>query len=169
MAQQTPAIEYRSLETEERLNFNWDEYNAMSIWESGKWGFKNPEASKYALDTLKRERLGITADTDLKQAVAEIKEEKQAEREIKQQEHEAKLQDQNKLTCKKCGGHEFQLAGDNSKKYSFGKSVAGSVGLGVMTGGLGFIAGGAVGFAGKKGKKNTFVCLNCGKTMEIKK
>lgn len=75
----------------------------------------------------------------------------------------------NQLTCKKCGGHEFQLAGDNSKKYSFGKSVVGSVGLGIMTGGLGFIAGGAVGFAGKKGKKNTFVCMNCGKTREVRK
>lgn len=28
---------------------------------------------------------------------------------------------------------------------------------------------GAVGFAGKKGKKNTFVCMNCGKTREARK
>ena len=95
--------------------------------------------------------------------------EKQHQRLIKEQKSQQATQYRNQLTCKKCGGHDFQLAGDNSKKYSFGKSVAGSVGLGVMTGGLGFIAGGAVGFAGKKGKKNTFVCMNCGKTREVRK
>lgn len=169
MEKKIPSIEYRNMDVEERLHFDWDEYNAMSIWESGKRAFKNPEANKYALDTLKRERLDIKSDVDLNEALSEMKEKNQNEREAKQKERASKLQEQKQITCKNCGGHDFQLAGDNSKKYSFGKSVAGSVGLGLMTGGLGFIAGGAAGFAGKKGKKNTLVCLNCGKTLEVKK
>ena len=165
----TPDIKYRNLDLEQQLGFDWDEYNKLNVWQFAKWGIKNIDANNYVQEVLKREKLNTPYDGDLKQGVELNKVEKQYQRLIKQQEREVKLQDQNQLTCKKCGSHEFQLAGDNSKKYSFGKSVAGSVGLGVMTGGLGFIAGGAVGFAGKKGKKNTFVCMNCGKTREVRK
>ncbi len=165
----TPDVKYRNLDLEQQLGFDWDEYNKLNVWQFAKWGIKNIDANNYVQEVFKREKLNTPYDIDLKQGVELNKVEKQHQRLIKQQEREAKLQDQNKLTCKKCGSHEFQLAGDNSKKYSFGKSVAGSVGLGIVTGGLGFIAGGAVGFAGKKGKKNTFVCMNCGKTREVRK
>lgn len=165
----TPDVKYRNLDLEQQLGFDWDEYNKLNVWQFAKWGIKNIDANNYVQEVFKREKLNVPYDIDLKQGVELNKVEKQHQRLIKQQEREAKLQDQNKLTCKKCGSHEFQLAGDNSKKYSFGKSVAGSVGLGIVTGGLGFIAGGAVGFAGKKGKKNTFVCMNCGKTREVRK
>lgn len=158
----TPDVKYRNLDLEQQLGFDWDEYNKLNVWQFAKWGIKNVDANNYVQEVLKREKLNTPYDSDLKQAVELNKLEKQHQRLIKEQ-------DRNQLTCKKCGGHEFQLAGDNSKKYSFGKSVAGSVGLGIMTGGLGFIAGGAVGFAGKKGKKNTFVCMNCGKTREVRK
>lgn len=165
----TPDVKYRNLDLEQQLGFDWDEYNKLNVWQFAKWGIKNIDANNYVQEVFKREKLNTPYDIDLKQGVELNKVEKQHQRLIKQQEREAKLQDQNKLTCKKCGSHDFQLAGDNSKKYSFGKSVAGSVGLGIVTGGLGFIAGGAVGFAGKKGKKNTFVCMNCGKTREVRK
>ena len=165
----TPDIKYRNLDLEQQLGFDWDEYNKLNVWQFAKWGIKNVDANNYAQEVLKREKLNTPYDSDLKQAVELNKLEKQHQRLIKEQKSQQATQDLNQLTCKKCGGHEFQLAGDNSKKYSFGKSVAGSVGLGIVTGGLGFIAGGAVGFAGKKGKKNTFVCLNCGKTIEVKK
>lgn len=165
----TPDVKYRNLDLEQQLGFDWDEYNKLNVWQFAKWGIKNIDANNYVQEVFKREKLNTPYDIDLKQGVELNKVEKQHQRLIKQQEREAKLQDQNKLTCKKCGSHDFQLAGDNSKKYSFGKSVAGSVGLGIVTGGLGFIAGGAVGFAGKKGKKNTFVCMNCGKTREVHK
>lgn len=158
----TPDVKYRNLDLEQQLGFDWDEYNKFNVWQFAKWGIKNIDANNYAQEVLKREKLNTPYDSDLKQAVELNKLEKQHQRLIKEQKSQ-------QLTCKKCGGHEFQLAGDNSKKYSFGKSVAGSVGLGIVTGGLGFIAGGAVGFAGKKGKKNTFVCMNCGKTREVRK
>jgi len=165
----TPDVKYRNLDLEKQLEFNWDEYNKLNVWQFTKWAIKNVEANNYAQEVLKREKLNTPYDGDLKQAVELNKLEKQHQRLIKEQKRLHTIQDRNQMTCKNCGGHEFQLAGDNSKKYSFGKSVAGSVGLGVMTGGLGFIAGGAVGFAGKKGKKNTFVCMNCGKTREVRK
>lgn len=157
-----PDVKYRNLDLEQQLGFDWDEYNKLNVWQFAKWGIKNIDANNYAQEVLKREKLNTPYDSDLKQAVELNKLEKQHQRLIKEQNSQ-------QLTCNKCGGHEFQLAGDNSKKYSFGKSVAGSVGLGIVTGGLGFIAGGAVGFAGKKGKKNTFVCMNCGKTREVRK
>jgi len=165
----TPDVKYRNLDLEQQLSFDWDEYNKLNVWQFTKWAIKNVDANNYVQEVLKREKLNTPYDKDLKQAVELQKAEKQYQRLIKEQKRLHTIQDRNQMTCKNCGGHEFQLAGDNSKKYSFGKAVAGSVGLGIMTGGLGFIAGGAVGFAGKKGKKNTFVCLNCGKTMEIKK
>lgn len=165
----TPDVKYRNLDLEKQLGFDWDEYNKLNVWQFAKWGIKNIDANNYAQEVLKREKLNTPYDKDLKQAVELNKVEKQHQRLIKEQKRQQTNQDRNQLTCNKCGGHEFQLAGDNSKKYSFGKSVAGSVGLGVMTGGLGFIVGGAVGFAGKKGKKNTFVCLNCGKSIEVRK
>lgn len=165
----TPDVKYRNLDLEKQLEFNWDEYNKLNVWQFTKWAIKNVEANNYAQEVLKREKLNTPYDSDLKQAVELQKAEKQYQRLIKEQKRLHTIQDRNQMTCKKCGGHEFQLAGDNSKKYSFGKSVAGSVGLGIVTGGLGFIAGGAVGFAGKKGKKNTFVCMNCGKTREVRK
>ena len=155
----TPDVKYRNLELEQQLSFDWDEYNKLKVWQFAKWGIKNIDANNYAQEVLKREKLNTPYDSDLKQAgIKQIR-----------IHHQRSKQDLNQLTCNKYGSHDFQLAGDNSKKYSFGKSVAGSVVLGVMTGGLGFIAGGAVGFAGKKGKKNTFVCMNCGKTREVRK
>lgn len=165
----TPNVKYRNLDLEQQLGFDWDEYNKLNVWQFAKWGIKNVDANNYAQEVLKRVKLNTPYDSDLKQAVELNKLEKQHQRLIKEQKRQQSVQDRNQLTCKNCGGQDFQLAGDNSKKYSFGKSVAGSVGLGIMTGGLGFIAGGAVGFAGKKGKKNTFVCMNCGKTREVRK
>ncbi|AFY98483.1 putative phage-related hydrogenase [Leuconostoc phage phiLNTR2] len=165
----TPDVKYRNLDLEQQLGFDWDEYNKLNVWQFSKWGIKNIDANNYVQEVLKREKLNTPYDSDLKQGVELNKLEKQHQRLIKEQKSQQATQYRNQLTCKKCGGHDFQLAGDNSKKYSFGKSVAGSVGLSVMTGGLGFIAGGAVGFAGKKGKKNTFVCMNCGKTREVRK
>lgn len=165
----TPDVKYRNLDLEQQLGFDWDEYNKLNVWQFAKWGIKNIDDNNYVQEVLKREKLNIPYDSDLKQGVELNKLEKQHQRLIKEQKSQQATQYRNQLTCKKCGGHDFQLAGDNSKKYSFGKSVAGSVGLGIVTGGLGFIAGGAVGFAGKKGKKNTFVCMNCGKTREVRK
>lgn len=155
----TPDVKYRNLDLEQQLGFDWEEYNKLNVWQFAKWGINNIDANNYVQEVLKREKLNTPYDSDFKQAgIKQIR-----------IHHQQSIQDHNQLTCKKCGGHEFQLSGDNSKKYSFGKSVAGSVGLGIVTGGLGFIAGGAVGFAGKKGKKNTFVCMNCGKTREVRK
>ena len=164
-----PDVKYRNLDLEQQLGFDWDEYNKLNVWQFAKWGIKNIDANNYAQEVLKREKLNMPYDGDLKQAVELKKLEKQHQRLIKEQKSQQATQYRNQLTFKKCGSHDFQLAGDNSKKYSFGKSVAGSVGLGVMTGGLGFIAGGAVGFAGKKGKKSIFVCMNCGKAREVRK
>ena len=120
----TPDVKYRNLELEQQLGFDWDEYNKLNVWQFAKWGIKNIDANNYAQEVLKREKLNTPYDIDLKQAgIKQIR-----------IHHQRSKQDLNQLTCNKCGSHDFQLAGDNSKKYSFGKSVAGSVGLGIATG-----------------------------------
>lgn len=162
MTNTTPLDKYRNFELEEQLNFSWEEYNKLGIWESGKWAFKNPDANNYVLDTQKRQKLDIAFDEDLKAVQAEIKSQKQAQREVK-------LQEQHQLHCPKCGSTDLQLAGDNSKKFSGGKAVLGGATLGFLTGGIGIVAGAGAGFAGKKGRKNQFVCMNCGKTVEVRK
>ena len=68
--------------------------------------------------------------------------------------------ERNRLKCPKCKSHNVQFAGNNRKGFSVGKAVAGAA----LTGGVGTLAG----FAGKKGKKNTFICMDCGKSFEVK-
>ena len=65
------------------------------------------------------------------------------------------------LKCKKCGSKNLQYVGTPKKSFSIGKAIGGAV----LTGGVGALAG----FMGKKGKKNVFVCLDCGKSMEVKR
>lgn len=79
--------------------------------------------------------------------VAEIQEAK------KQRKAEKQL-----LKCPKCKSTNLQHAGNKRKSFSVGKAVGGAV----LTGGVGTLAG----FAGKKGKKENFVCMNCGKKFE---
>lgn len=69
-----------------------------------------------------------------------------------------KQEQQNTLICPKCGSTKITFAGNKRKSFSVGKAVGGAV----LTGGIGTLAG----FAGKKGKKNKFVCLSCGKGFE---
>lgn len=165
----TPDITYRDLEREAELNFDWDDYNKMGIWESGKWAYKNPEAQNYVNETMKRQKLDVPYNESLEDKLAEIRSEKRDLSEKKQAERELKQQESHQLHCKYCGSTNLQLAGDNKKKFSAGKSVAGASVLGIATGGLGFIVGAGAGFAGKKGRKNVFVCLNCGKVTEMRK
>jgi predicted RNA-binding Zn-ribbon protein involved in translation (DUF1610 family) len=65
-----------------------------------------------------------------------------------------------KLVCPACGSDNIQFAGNQRKAFSVGKAVGGAV----LAGGVGSLAG----FIGKKSKKNTFVCLNCGKEFKVK-
>lgn len=65
-----------------------------------------------------------------------------------------------KLSCPKCGSENLQFVGNNRKAFSVGKAVGGAV----LTGGIGVMAG----FIGKKSKKNSFVCLDCGKEFKVK-
>lgn len=60
-----------------------------------------------------------------------------------------------KIKCPKCKSTNLQHAGNKKKGFSVGKAVGGAV----LTGGIGTLAG----FAGKKGKKENWICLDCGK------
>lgn len=61
--------------------------------------------------------------------------------------------------CPKCGSTNIQLLGQQKKAFSVGKAVAG----GLLTGGIGTLAG----FAGKKGKYN-WICMSCGERFQMK-
>lgn len=60
-----------------------------------------------------------------------------------------------KIKCPKCKSTNLQHAGNKKKGFSVGKAVGGAV----LTGGIGTLAG----FAGKKGKKENWICLDCGR------
>lgn len=64
-----------------------------------------------------------------------------------------------KVKCPKCKSANVQLLGNDRKGFSVGKAVAG----GILTGGIGLLAG----FAGKKGKYDMF-CQDCGTRFQIK-
>lgn len=92
---------------------------------------------------------GVSSAAMAKQALGDVK-----------ADNQERKQEKNALKCPKCGSHEIQFVGNKRKGFSVGKAVGGAV----LTGGIGTLAG----FAGGKGKKNEFVCMNCGKTF-IKK
>lgn len=66
----------------------------------------------------------------------------------------------NARVCPKCESPDIQFMENKKKGFSVGKAVAG----GVLTGGIGTVAG----FAGKKGKKDRWHCTNCGNVFELK-
>lgn len=63
--------------------------------------------------------------------------------------------------CPKCRSTDVQFMQNNRKGFSVGKAVGG----GLLTGGVGTLAG----FAGKKGKNNQWRCNDCGRTFKSKK
>lgn len=58
------------------------------------------------------------------------------------------------IQCPNCHSKHTQFISNDSKKFSVGKAVAGTV----LTGGVGSLAG----FTGKKGKQNIWKCNECG-------
>lgn len=74
---------------------------------------------------------------------------------VDQQEGPTKKQLKKIPHCPKCKSTNVQVIGNHRKGFSVGKAVVG----GVLTGGVGTLAG----FAGKKGKKTDMICMNCGK------
>ena len=65
------------------------------------------------------------------------------------------------IICPYCkSSNVVPMGGPQRKAFSAGKAIAG----GLLTGGIGVLAG----FAGKKGKKATFMCMDCNKTFEAK-
>lgn len=61
--------------------------------------------------------------------------------------------------CPKCGSANIQLLGQRKKAFSVGKAVAG----GLLTGGIGTLAG----FAGKNGDYQ-WICMSCGERFQMK-
>lgn len=59
--------------------------------------------------------------------------------------------------CPVCHESEFEYVGNKRKTFSIGKAVGG----GILTGGIGTLAG----FIGKEGKKNKYVCKSCGEVI----
>lgn len=161
----TPLMKYRNEQIEEHLAFDWEAYNHLSIWEAGKFGYSNPEAQKYVNQVRKLEKL----DEPYPESWGTFNQEQKAVKEQAKAGKEVKRQDDKQLTCSHCGSHNLTFIGDNSKKFSGGKAVGGAVVAGALTGGIGLLVGGALGFAGKSGKKNQFICNNCGKTQGVRK
>ncbi len=64
------------------------------------------------------------------------------------------------IRCPNCSETDLEFLGNKKKGFSVGKAVAG----GVLTGGIGTLAG----FAGKKGKEDKYHCKNCGLNFEKK-
>lgn len=160
-----PLMKYRNEAIEQELGFDWDAYNALSLWQVGKFGYNNPEATKYVSQVRKLQKLDKAFPADWNEFKTEQKNIKIQKAEVKAD----KVRESQQLTCKKCGSHDLIYIGDDKQKFSGGKAVGGAVVLGLATGGLGLIGGSALGFAGKKGKHNEFLCNNCGHTQKVGK
>lgn len=65
-----------------------------------------------------------------------------------------------KNQCPNCGSANIQFMDNNRKGFSVGKAVAG----GVLTGGVGTLAG----FTGKKGETDRWFCTDCGSVFDLK-
>lgn len=63
--------------------------------------------------------------------------------------------------CPYCRSLNVHFMHNNRKGFSVGKAIGGAA----LTGGIGSLAG----FTGKKGKKNTWHCAECGRTFKSKK
>ncbi len=70
-----------------------------------------------------------------------------------------KMAKENVIRCPKCKSKDVVFLNNKKKGFSVGKAIAG----GVLTGGIGALAG----FVGKKGK-DRWHCQNCGNTFETK-
>lgn len=70
-------------------------------------------------------------------------------------ESKPKKENKHAIKCPKCKSTNVQHIGNKRKGFSVGKAIGG----GLLTGGIGTLAG----FAGKKGKKDNWVCMECGK------
>lgn len=68
--------------------------------------------------------------------------------------------EKNTVRCPQCQSTTVQFMDNKRKGFSVGKAAAG----GLLTGGIGTLAG----FAGKKGKKDRWLCNECGYTFERK-
>lgn len=64
-----------------------------------------------------------------------------------------------KMQCPKCKSINVQVLGQDSKKFSTGKAIAGAI----LIPGVGALAG----FSGKKGKYDVF-CTDCGYRFQVK-
>lgn len=96
-----------------------------------------------------------------------IKSEKQAERKRLAQDKKAQVRKaglfHKGVHCPKCRSLNVQFMQNKKRGFSIGKAVGGTI----LTKGL--VIGSLAGFAGKRGKKNQWHCMNCGKTFFSKK
>ena len=160
-----PLMKYRDQIIEEELGFSWEEYNALGILEAGKFGYKNPQAQQY----VNRVRMLEKLDEPFPENWHDFNIQQQEKKAQATHDKEVEKMASHQLTCKKCGSHDLVFIGDNSKKFSTGKAVGGAVVAGALTGGIGLLVGGALGFGGKNGKKNQFMCNNCGNMQGVRK
>lgn len=77
-----------------------------------------------------------------------------SQNEAKKEKTRANKAEAKKLKCPKCKSTNLQYAGNKKKGFSVGKAIGGAA----LTGGFGTLAG----FAGKAGKKENWICMDCG-------
>lgn len=126
-----------------------------------------------SLEKLSKDILDKTKEiaTDSKESFDNWKNDPQRlEKTERQKEQKALEKEKNKdkagifyqgVYCPKCRSTDIQFMQNDRKGFSVGKAVGG----GLLTGGIGTIAG----FTGKKGKKNQWRCNSCGKTFKSKR
>lgn len=76
------------------------------------------------------------------------------------EENTPRKSNKNRLVCPDCGSVHVDILDNTKKGFSLGKTVGGSVIAGPL--------GGLVGFTGKKNKRPTMRCLDCGWLFEFK-
>lgn len=177
MLKKTVKVEDGVLSLGKKVQFDIDEIQAIYITEptfsangtvyisqDGQINKDILEFQKCSFNYIKKQADALSElveiiDAPVLEGISSVDVSKDAFKEMKT-ESVARKQEKNALKCPKCGSHEIQFVGNKRKGFSVGKAVGGAV----LTGGIGTLAG----FAGGKGKKNEFVCMNCGKTF-IKK
>lgn len=120
---------------------------------------KNPEGHPYADQLRARQSAGEDLTDDEKRTLAAIDGTNDYSIWDSVPRSQSAPVDENSLHCPNCKSINIQLLGQDRKAFSIGKAVAG----GVLTGGVGVLAG----FAGKKGNYQ-WVCMSCGNRFTMK-
>ncbi|WP_091264433.1 hypothetical protein [Alkalibacterium thalassium] len=126
------------------LIINAVSYQGKSITShDGKQLAENVSERRLTYEEIREQSKSMTDEERLKKQEKLIKELQEAEN-----------PQANTVACPSCSSIDVEHISNNKKSFSVGKAIGG----GLLTGGIGTLAG----FAGKKGKTDKWHCKNCG-------